>query len=472
MAFVFCSVLTASLTNAQTSDIHFQQGLEAYKSGNFGSAELLFRKVVERRDSYQERGNFYLAACLFRQGKYDEAIFEFNRFQLLSRNQDLISESRFYIAESYYLKKDFIKAIEEYKRFISIGQKADAAMRTLASERIGTVYYNSGRFDEALIEWKNILPSLPKEKGDRIKLKIAEALYQNGQYAEALEYLDTISTQSSAGDISFQSEISLALGIINTEIGKPAIALKNFVRISEDLLSKPPFNRSYYYSAKAFAELNQTDDALKSLNKYFSFGESAEMHEDAVFLNGVLSINRDPRSALESVFSIYNRTKNNALRVKTAVFLSRYYIERGRHEDALPFLEFIAKSKASQEKEISFFLGEAYIFSKKYDKAENLFLSMAEKYKYDNEADRIFFMLSVVYFWKKNKSEFDLYNLKITEFNSFLLIKRKFFFIRELNGSKKAIIPNLKIFSENTFRLLNRNIFPKPETIFSGYIFL
>ena len=427
---VFGFVLSASFLNAQTSDIYFQQGLEAYKSGNFGSAELLFRKVIEKRDSYQERGNFYLAACLFRQGKYDEAIFEFNRFQLLSRNQELISESRFYIAESYYLKNDFIKAIEEYKRFISIGQKADAGMRTLASERIGTIYYNRGRFDEALIEWKNILPSLPKDKADRIKLKIAEALYQNGQYAEALEYLDTISTQSSSGDVSFQAQIALALGIINTEIEKPSIALRNFARIPEDLLTKQPYNRSYYYSAKAYSELSQTDEALKSLNKYFSFGESAEMHDDAVFLNGILSINRDPRSALESIYSVFNRTKNNSLRVKTAVFLSKYYIERGRHEDALPFLEFVAKNKASQEKEISFFLGEAYIFSKKYDKAESLFLSMAEKYKYDNDSDRIFFMLSVVYFWKKDKTLFESYHSKISEFNQFSPYKKEILFYK------------------------------------------
>jgi len=112
IAALFCLFAASSVLNAQTSDVYFQQGLEAYKSGNFGSAELLFRKVVERKDSYQERGNFYLAACLYRQGKYDEAIFEFNRFQLLSRNQELISESRFYIAESYYLKKILLKLLK------------------------------------------------------------------------------------------------------------------------------------------------------------------------------------------------------------------------------------------------------------------------------------------------------------------------------------------------------------------------
>ncbi|HOA08226.1 MAG TPA: hypothetical protein PKM07_10065, partial [Spirochaetota bacterium] len=57
---IFCIFAATSLLIAQTSDVYFQQGLEAYKSGNFGSAELLFRKVIERKDSYQERGNFYL----------------------------------------------------------------------------------------------------------------------------------------------------------------------------------------------------------------------------------------------------------------------------------------------------------------------------------------------------------------------------------------------------------------------------
>ena len=115
-------LLCPVLLMAQNSDVLFQQAMEAYRSSNFGSAELIFRKLVERRDGYEEQAGYHLGLCLFRQNRLDAAIFEFNRFILTSRTQELAVQSRYYIAESLYLKRDFIKAIEEYKRFLSQGR--------------------------------------------------------------------------------------------------------------------------------------------------------------------------------------------------------------------------------------------------------------------------------------------------------------------------------------------------------------
>lgn len=44
----------------------YEQGAEAFKSGNYGSSELLFRKIIEQDDSseYRERAWYYLALSI------------------------------------------------------------------------------------------------------------------------------------------------------------------------------------------------------------------------------------------------------------------------------------------------------------------------------------------------------------------------------------------------------------------------
>jgi TolA-binding protein len=65
--------------------------MEAFKSGNYRSSELLLRKITDNGVSeYKDRAWFYLALSIYNQKKYESAVFEFNRFSaqspFLSRN--------------------------------------------------------------------------------------------------------------------------------------------------------------------------------------------------------------------------------------------------------------------------------------------------------------------------------------------------------------------------------------------------
>jgi PncC family amidohydrolase len=106
----------------------YEQGTEAFRAGNYGSSELLFRKIIDSGDNaeYRDRAWYYLALSIFNQKKYKDAIFEFNRFLLICTAQDLCQESRTGIAESNYFLKNYIRAIEEFKRFIAQSRNESA----------------------------------------------------------------------------------------------------------------------------------------------------------------------------------------------------------------------------------------------------------------------------------------------------------------------------------------------------------
>lgn len=135
----------------------YEQGTEAFRTGNYGSSELLFRKIIDSGDGaeYRDRAWYYLALSIFNQKKYKDAIFEFNRFLLICTAQDLCHESRYWIAESNFYLKNYIKAIEEFKRFIA--QSRNEMLTVAALDRIGEIYFLQARYDEAVIEWKEAI---------------------------------------------------------------------------------------------------------------------------------------------------------------------------------------------------------------------------------------------------------------------------------------------------------------------------
>jgi len=156
--FIFSTAILFSsliLFAAVDSKVIFNQGLEAFKSGNYSSAELLFRKTLENDDDFRDQAWFYLARTILQQGKYKAAIFEFNSFLTKCRSENLRIESRFWMGEAYFLLKDSLKAIEEYNRFL---EKSDnISMVMAAHDRIANIYITDKRYEEAVIEWEKSL---------------------------------------------------------------------------------------------------------------------------------------------------------------------------------------------------------------------------------------------------------------------------------------------------------------------------
>jgi len=152
----FFFICTNGFSASESRNI-FNQGVEAFKAGNYASAELLFRKTEENNDDYRDRAWFFLARTIFQQGKYKAAIFEFNSFLTKCRTENLRLESRFWIGESYFNLNENLKAIEEYNRFLEKAEDADLVIT--AHDRIATLYLKQQRYEEAIIEWENAIKS-------------------------------------------------------------------------------------------------------------------------------------------------------------------------------------------------------------------------------------------------------------------------------------------------------------------------
>lgn len=368
----------------------FNQGIEAFKSGNYASAELLFRKTEENNDEYRDRAWFYLSRTIFQQGKYKAAIFEFNSFLTKCRTENLRIESRFWIGESYFNLKENLKAIEEYTRFL---EKADnTELILIAYDRLASIYFKQQRYDEAIIQWENaIKSSSDKEYNAILVLKIGQALFMNGKYNEALGRLNPL--LSARIDLKKKSEIRLLIGRIYQIMDDHKKALTTFSAIPSDFAELYPFYDMYYFRAISYLKTDRISLARSDLELFYIIGKKSEFYSDGMFELGKILLNSPkPETGVEVLEKVCDNQDKLDLAVQSALLIAEYYMENDP-EKSIKYLEkFKSYDNEDLKKLIIISISKAYIRIENFSEAENILQQFIEKYPYDQNIDEVKFL--------------------------------------------------------------------------------
>ncbi|HDP80180.1 MAG TPA: tetratricopeptide repeat protein, partial [Spirochaetes bacterium] len=378
----------------------YEQGLEAFKAGNFGSAELMFRKIVEAGNDGEVRDGawYHLALSIFNQKKYKDAIFEFNRFLLICTLQQLCLESRYWIAESYFYLKDYIRAIQEYKRFIA--QSKDEILKVASFDRIGEIYFIQSRYDEAIIEWREAinLSGNIAQNNARV-VKIGEALYLNESYDESLNLLESL--LRSKIDREAAARARMIIGAVYQLKNRHRDALKALSGIPEQLLKQAPFYDAQYFKALSSMELGDNYSAKSLLESFLLIGKESEWYYNAKYQLGAILLKegreKDGLALLEEVRS---STRKMSLRSKAALILGNLYLKKDPRE-AIPYLEdAVSLDEPAEQKNAMLLLSRVYIEVERYDDAERLLQLLISAYPGDRENDQVQFLISQVYLYR------------------------------------------------------------------------
>ncbi len=415
---VFAAMLAAGYVGARENSADlYQQGMEAFKAGNYGSADLIFRKIVDADDDYRDRAWYHLGLSIFRQKKYESAIFEFNRFLLECTTSNLCSQSRFWIAESEYHRKKYIKSIEEYNRFIA--QSPDAKLTVDAMLRIGEIYHIQNRYDEAVLVWKKTLDKMEDEpKKQKLNLKIGEALFYDERYDESAAVLEQL--QSLRPDAKIAARSSLTMGRIYQLKKNHRGALRQFGAIPERMLKEKPYYDAQYFKALSYLELGQQYIAKSNLELFLIIGMDSDWYFDAKYDLGrvLINENREQRGVRLLEEARLGTTKME-LRSKAAMSLAKIYLKKNP-KDAIPFLEdSVSLTDPEEQKNALLLLSRVYIEADRNDDAERLLDLLANKYPYDSSMEEVQFLLSRVYLSRGDIDRADQKFKKIREINPF-----------------------------------------------------
>lgn len=175
-------------------DCHYYVGLCQYNSGNeLDAIEALKFMIQSSKAEKKKRAEaaFMVGEIYFKGEEYDDAI---NYYQILVesyKTDTLATLAQARIGEAFWLKKDYAQAKEAFAKVEKYNAKPEKLFE--AKFKSGECCYLTKDFDEGM----NIFTRLSKEGKDSskvplVKLKIAEGIFLSGKDQEAIQEYDNI----------------------------------------------------------------------------------------------------------------------------------------------------------------------------------------------------------------------------------------------------------------------------------------
>ncbi len=376
----------------------FEQGMEAFKKGNFGSAEHLFRKTLDAdSEEYRDRAWFHLARSMHARGDHKSALYEFNRFLNRSTNESLAVEARFWMGESRYHLGETHEAMEEYRRYVQKSPSGSHASR--AHERMGDMYYDQKRGDEAIIEWDAaILKGADEERKRSLRYRKARALYESGRYEEALSLLPRPGTTGTGRE---DARMMMLAGLVYQKLGDDRNAVGAFQSIPVEMKDDEVLRETVFFEARSQLNLGNRAAAEGLLRGYLQYGGEARMYQEARCELGALLIAGDGSAEgvalLEGVRSSKARQET---RVRASRMLGLFYLDREPARSVAYLEESLAGAAVEERSGLLLALGRAYALAGRHDDAIMKFTEIFRDTPLADERDDAGFFIGLAYLEK------------------------------------------------------------------------
>ncbi len=388
-----------SLDASDDSDRQFELAMGAFKSRNYGSAELLFKRIIDSgEDDYRDKAWFYHARSIFHQKKYKSAIYEFNSFVNQSRTASLSTESRFWMGESYYRLNEHVKAIEEYNRYITVG--AGERYVPAAHDRIARIYFSQRRFDESIIEWNSAISKSKNRDSNAFRVyKIGEALFREKRYDESLRRLYPLLTSRTKQKTVARAQ--LLIGRIYQNMNNHGKAIAMFQSIPDSLLRESGISEAQYFQALSEIRLKDTRKALTLLDIFLLMGKESPWYYNGKYEMGRLLLSTaDKNKGVEYLEDVRKSSAKEYLRVGATKILSFVYMKKDPSK-AVPYLEEAVNTEdPERRKEVMLLLAEAYLKLHDFQKCEQVLGQLREKFPFDRDADQVLFLQARIHLEK------------------------------------------------------------------------
>ncbi|MBR5324397.1 MAG: tetratricopeptide repeat protein [Muribaculaceae bacterium] len=107
-----------------------RRGNKEYNSNNYVGSEINYRKALDANSSSQT-ATYNLGNSLYKQGKYSDAIKEYEKAVVSESDEKKLSEIWHNLGNSYFMEKNLAKSIDAYKNCLRINPKDEDARYNL-----------------------------------------------------------------------------------------------------------------------------------------------------------------------------------------------------------------------------------------------------------------------------------------------------------------------------------------------------
>ncbi|QSE96716.1 tetratricopeptide repeat protein [Fulvivirga lutea] len=177
---------------------------EAYLSAN--SYELAIahiekqKSISKKLEGVYQKANYLKATELFNKGNYRESIEFFKKSLRYPNDAQIKYQANLWIGEAYSIGRRYDDAIPVYQNVVGAASVVDNATLNQARYGLGYAYYNSKKYDKALLYFKAYTTPEASAKGNKYYhdglIRLADCYYVSKEYNSALTYYKKASTVS------------------------------------------------------------------------------------------------------------------------------------------------------------------------------------------------------------------------------------------------------------------------------------
>ncbi len=357
----------------------YQRGWIAYKEKKWGSAEKIFRRLINKKQypdicglanfwlgeiifirdkNYPAAARYYLASLSLEHDKKNEALYGYawcllkqkaygkaeKNFLKLRKQKNtlppsLASDVEIRLADIAFLTGKYSLAAKRYGKIISRNELLDESSRVYVLDQLALSYRRLGKYDKAREVYAEAVKRQPEREGDYM-LKRAEALFESERFADFISEVSAI--MPSLTKPCLLSRALYEKGDAFYNIGRYDKAINSYLK-SIEVEKCVKYRRAAWsgivYSAVASGDPEKADVALKEIkpllkkDELYGFllyqakyllGINIGKKLDAILKEALIyAPNQDDKAEAYRLLGVYYRNlgdKNAAFRMREKAF--------------------------------------------------------------------------------------------------------------------------------------------------------
>lgn len=353
------------LGREQRSEYYYKRGYSLLKLGKEDAALQSFSKIRGSNSSYASAAAFYTAHIHYEQGKYQEALKE---FEALKNNRRFSKYIPNYLIHIYFELGDYQKVIDEGTVFI---QKADRKSRGEMSGLVANAYYNLGNYQSALEYYEMYELNARKELSPSEHYRIGYTKFVNDKFNAAIHNFQ----QASKGSKEFAQNAWYHLGFCYINTSELKFAQNAFLKAYKLGGPRELKTDALYNYVKLTIEIGSDlyNDPVEIVEAFIEQNPDMPRIDEAYDLLAQLYLtSRKYNSALNSIEKTRNpNRKLQAIYQQIAYTQAIDYFNKGDFTNTINYLDKALYYTPDKDLEASsvFWYGDALYRLKKYNES-------------------------------------------------------------------------------------------------------
>lgn len=353
------------LGKEQRSEYYYKKGSSLLNLGKEDAALKSFSNVSKGKSTYAGSAKFYTAHIHYDQGKYEEALSEFNA---LKNNRKFSKYIPNYLIHIYFELGDYQKVIDEGTVFL---KKADRKSMGEMSGLIANAYYNLGDYTSALEYFRIYEQNIRKELSPAENYRIGYTKFLNDQFSAAIHNFQ----EASKGSKEFSQNAWYHLGFCYINTSELKFAQNAFLKAYKMGGPRELKTDALYNYVKLTIEIGSDlyNDPVEIVEAFIEQNPDLPRIDEAYDLLAQLYLtSRKYDAALTSIEKTRNpNPKLQAIYQQIAYTQAIDYFNRGDFANAINYFDKALYYNPDKELEVksTFWYGDALYRMKKYEES-------------------------------------------------------------------------------------------------------